>query len=151
MLLAHEASFRWCYYLCQLVKPTELVIVAHTSKTMHCSFWILVKKESPPPHGASETAPITDAVLRHQIKLRFHCAYTHAPSRELNLYLNSNCFLSLLDILDVQGMVYPEAKVKAGLNTTGEGQVELEAVHVRASIIDLAAEVIIMLENFVWS
>ncbi|XP_030856240.1 uncharacterized protein LOC579780 isoform X3 [Strongylocentrotus purpuratus] len=49
-----------------------------------------------------------------------------------------------IDILDVQGMVYPEAKVKAGLNTTGEGQVELEAVHVRASIIDLAAEVIVL-------
>lgn len=100
-----------------------------------------------PSHGASETAPIINAVLRHQIKLHLYCAYTHAPSREL--YLNSNCFLFLLDILDVQGMVCPEAKVKAGLNTTGEGQVELEAVHVRASIIDLAAEVIIMLEHFV--
>ncbi|XP_041458287.1 uncharacterized protein LOC121410337 isoform X2 [Lytechinus variegatus] len=49
-----------------------------------------------------------------------------------------------IDTLDVQGMVYPEAKIKAGLNTRGEGQVELEAVHVRASIIDLAAEVIVL-------
>ncbi|XP_071492982.1 protein mono-ADP-ribosyltransferase PARP4-like [Diadema antillarum] len=49
-----------------------------------------------------------------------------------------------IDTTDIQGILYPEARIKAGL-TGGDGAgIELKDVHVRAKIIDLAAEVTVL-------
>jgi hypothetical protein len=46
------------------------------------------------------------------------------------------------DLSDVQGVTDPLIKVQSGLVVDkGEGQVELKAVHIRAKLVDLAAQV----------
>ncbi|KAK7486590.1 hypothetical protein BaRGS_00022115, partial [Batillaria attramentaria] len=55
--------------------------------------------------------------------------------------------LTDIDLHDVQGVTDPMSRVKPGLVADkAEGQVELKAVHVRAKLIDLAAQVVVLQE-----
>ena len=52
-------------------------------------------------------------------------------------------FLSTVSMNDVQNVPNPMDKVKAGLQADGD-EVPLEAVHIRAQLIDLAAKVVVL-------
>lgn len=55
---------------------------------------------------------------------------------------NLNYWYTLFpDIKDVQDIVDPMSKVKAGLVSKNDAPVNLKAVHVRAKLMDLASEV----------
>ena len=46
-----------------------------------------------------------------------------------------------MDLSDVMSVVDPLTKVEAGLKGTGDKPVPLQAVHIRARLLDLAAQV----------
>ncbi|KAL8613683.1 hypothetical protein ACOMHN_029775 [Nucella lapillus] len=55
--------------------------------------------------------------------------------------------LDNIDLTDVEGVVDPLSRVKAGLvSDQAEGQVQLKAIHVRARLVDLAAQVVVLQE-----
>ena len=67
-------------------------------------------------------------------------------------FLNSLAFLDCipsqdLSLHDVVGVSDPMAKVKPGLVGSGDQEVELKGVHIRAKLLDLAGEVCLLL-NF---
>ena len=49
-----------------------------------------------------------------------------------------------IDIRDVENMVDPLTKVKAGLQYDGDSMVPLQSVHIRAKLLDLCAKVVVM-------
>ncbi|GFO43316.1 poly [ADP-ribose] polymerase, partial [Plakobranchus ocellatus] len=77
--------------------------------------------------------------------------------RPLELTAEDDRYVSIADeskakkdcnLLDVVGVADPITKVKAGLVGSGDQEVELKGVHIRAKLIDLASEVIVLQEYY---
>lgn len=49
---------------------------------------------------------------------------------------------SSVDISDIMSVVDPLSKIEAGLKGTGDKVIPLQSVHIRARLLDLAAQVI---------
>ncbi|XP_015749941.1 PREDICTED: poly [ADP-ribose] polymerase 4-like [Acropora digitifera] len=109
-------------------KDDEFVIYnGNQQKIRYLVEFVLPDDKVIPRDDVSLDSGFSDEEMEHQVIIRIRDFFTE----------------SSVDISDVMSVVDPLSKIEAGLKGTGDKVIPLQSVHIRARLLDLAAQVVV--------